>query len=218
MTTGPGDHGLVVEYWADYICPWCYLALDRVSYLTEQYGAQVLWRPYELHPEVPPEGVPAPRMPRNEDTTDYLRTELNDAGLGVTERRTWSNSARALALSVWAQPRGEWPALHHGLYEAYWVRSEDIGNPKVLVAVAASAGIEPAEAAEAVAGGWGHQEAMAAKEEALDLGISATPGWRFGGASVLSGAHPRTVFDRIIAVLNTPSTSRTRRGGGRSTG
>ena len=25
-----------IEVWYDYICPWCYLALDRAQYLEEQ--------------------------------------------------------------------------------------------------------------------------------------------------------------------------------------
>ncbi len=38
-------------------------------------------------------------------------------------------------------------------------------------------------------------------ERALDLGIGATPGWHFGDGAVLTGAHPREVFDRVMARL-----------------
>ena len=46
---------MTVEHWADYICPWCYLALDRVDHLITAHGVDVVWRPYELHPEIPSE-------------------------------------------------------------------------------------------------------------------------------------------------------------------
>ena len=64
--------GPSVEYWADYICPWCYLALDRVAHLVTAHGADVQWRPYELHPEIPFEGAPTPHFNRAADTDRYL--------------------------------------------------------------------------------------------------------------------------------------------------
>jgi predicted DsbA family dithiol-disulfide isomerase len=195
----PAAAHLTVEYWADYICPWCYLALDRVAHLTAAHGADVIWRPYELHPEIPTEGAPLPHFSRAEDTDRYLTAELRAAGLDIARRDRWSNSARALALSTWAQDRPEWPALHHALYEAYWLGGRDIGDPRVLTDVATRSGIPSDLAMEALASGRGREEAVAAKERAIDLGIAATPGWHFGDGIVLSGAHPRETFDKVLA-------------------
>ncbi len=192
---------LTIEYWADYICPWCYLALDRVDHLVSQHRADVLWRPYELHPEIPSEGAPLPHFARAEDTERYLDDELRAAGLGAVGRERWSNSARALALSVWAQERADWPALHRALYRAYWEDGRDIGSAAELVRIASAAGVPEVEAADAVGSGWGREQAAAAKERALDLGVAATPGWHFGNGVVLSGAHPRETFDRVVTRL-----------------
>ena len=193
---------MLVEYWADYICPWCYLALDRVDHLVAAHGADVVWRPYELHPEIPAEGGQLPHFRRAEDTDRYLADELRAAGLAIARRNRWSNSSRALALSTWALDRAEWPALHRSLYRAYWVEGRDIGHPAVLADVAAGAGLPAGEVADAVAEGWGRDEASAAKERALDLGIANTPGWHFGDGVVLSGAHPRGTFDKVVGRLS----------------
>lgn len=187
-----------VEYWADYICPWCYLALDRVDHLVARHGIVVTWRPFELHPEIPPDGGPLPRMTRARDTTDYLTAELAAAGLDVTARSTWSNSRRALALSVWASDRPEWAGLHRRLYEAYFVHGLDIGDPDVLSGSAVDAGLPAAEVRRALETGAGLADVAAARERALDLGIGATPGWHFGNGIVLAGAQPRSVFDRVV--------------------
>ena len=41
--------------WSDYLCPWCYVG--RASSATiEELGVEVVHLPYELHPEIPPEG------------------------------------------------------------------------------------------------------------------------------------------------------------------
>ena len=190
---------MLIEYWADYICPWCYLALDRVSYLTERHGAEVRWRPFELHPEIPAEGDTAPPIRRTRETTDWLRRELGEAELPVAARTTWSNSRRALALSTWAEDRPEWPGLHRAIYHAYFVGGVDLGNPEALIAIAIAAGLPAEETARSVADGEGLERVAESRERALDLGIGATPGWHLESGVVFTGVHKREVYDRVIA-------------------
>jgi predicted DsbA family dithiol-disulfide isomerase len=188
---------VLIEVWADYLCPWCYLAQDRVRYLEEHHGADVRWRPFELHPEIPPEGGPAPSLRRPPETRARLRDQLAAAGLPARPRTTWSNSRRALALAAWAERDPAWPALHRGLYHAYWAEGRDLGDPEVLVAVATAAGVAGAQ--RAVADGAGLEGVAAARERALDVGIGSTPGWRLPGGVVFTGVHEREVFDRVVA-------------------
>jgi len=42
--------------WFDYVCPWAYLGRDRTA-LMRSLGVDVVVRPFELHPEIPREGV-----------------------------------------------------------------------------------------------------------------------------------------------------------------
>ena len=191
---------LTVEYWADYLCPWCYLSLDRVRYLEEEYGATVTWHPFELHPDIPPEGGPAPNLRKSSGSARWLRDELAAAGLPVVRRMTWSNPRRALGLSVWVRDHYQaWPDFHAGLYHAYWAEGADLGDPVVLIRVAERTGIEPVAAAAALAEGSGLQSAAQEQEHALDLGIGNTPGWHLGDGVVFTGVHERDVFDRVIA-------------------
>ncbi len=190
-----------IEVWADYVCPWCYLAIDRVRYLESEHDATVVWHPFELHPEVPPGGAPAPRGRTTREVRSELRSDLEEAGLPIVRRTRISNSARALALSAWATDGEHWPALHRALYDAYWTEDLDLGDPETLVDIAARAGIDRTAASDAVAEGAGREAVRAARERALDLGIGGTPGWHFGNGVVLVGAHPPEVFDRVIARL-----------------
>ncbi len=41
---------LTVQVWSDYICPFCHIARECVAYLEGEYGAQVQWLPFDLHP------------------------------------------------------------------------------------------------------------------------------------------------------------------------
>ncbi|MDJ0959322.1 MAG: DsbA family protein [Acidimicrobiia bacterium] len=190
---------LTIEYWADYLCPWCYLAQDRVRYLREQHGATMVWRPFELHPEIPPEGGPAPNLRRSSGAARWLRDELKAAGLPVVRRVTWSNTRRALGLSVWAADQPNWPDLHEALYHAYWAEGADLGEPTVLLRIAREVGIDSDGAAAALAEGSGLQEATHHHQRALDLGIGNTPGWHVGDGVVFTGVHERSVYDRVVA-------------------
>lgn len=191
--------GRRIEYWADYICPWCYLALDRADHLRNRHGAEVVWHPYELHPEIPAGGEPAPSAHRSRDTAEYLRGALREAGFPVAPRLTWSNSRRALALSWTLRTHPRWGVLHRGLYTAYWAQGRDLGDPAELAAIGVESGISAAEVEAAVAEPAGGSGVDASRERALDLGIAATPGWHFGEGIVLTGAHPRAAFDRVMA-------------------
>ena len=58
---------------SDYVCPWCYIAPERVDRQQREYPVDADWRPFELHPETP---------------RDVLRGDLATAG-GREEWRPW---------------------------------------------------------------------------------------------------------------------------------
>jgi predicted DsbA family dithiol-disulfide isomerase len=186
------------EYWADYICPWCYLALDRVDHLVSTHGVEVRWRPFELHPEIPAGGETIPPIAKSRDSKRWLREQLDAAGLRTTRRNHWSNSRKALALSVWAEQRPEWPDLHHALYRAYFADGIDIDDERELARLAASAGISETDATGAIAAGAGMEAVARSRDAALDLGIANTPGWHLGDGIAFTGVYERERFDRVV--------------------
>lgn len=56
------------------ICPWCFVGKRRLEQALEQIGlaqpAQVLWRPFELNPTMPKEGL---------DRRSYLEAKFGGA-------------------------------------------------------------------------------------------------------------------------------------------
>lgn len=187
---------MAVEVWFDYLCPWCYLATERVSYLRDTHGLTVEWRPFELHPEIPPGGTELAVRPGSGRAVRELAAA---AGLPLGSRRRSNNTRIALALSAWASSSPGWDRLHDRMFSAYWVDGVDLEDPDLLVDLAAASGIERGAAHDAVASGAGLEVLHASKAEALDLGVGATPGWHFGNGVVFTGIHPDHVMDRIVA-------------------
>ena len=50
-----------LEVISDVICPWCYIGKNRlekaIEIMGDVYPIEVVWRPFELNPALPPQGI-----------------------------------------------------------------------------------------------------------------------------------------------------------------
>src|SRR5437763_13622911 len=85
------DFRIVV--FADFVCPYSFLAVDQIDRLAREYDVRPLWRPHWLHPETPPEGTPCARTP---DRAERLRAWEKDMSpehsdrMCIPEKRQYS--------------------------------------------------------------------------------------------------------------------------------
>ena len=103
-------------------------------YSVNTFGAQIEWRPFDLHPEYPPEGIPRAELERRYGAglADRRREMFEQAGLPHAEPlEKVSNSRGALMLAELARDRGKFDELHPRLFDAYWARGLDIGDEQV---------------------------------------------------------------------------------------
>src|SRR5210317_275620 len=85
-----------IEIFSDVVCPWCYIGkrrLDAVLQTSAGDDVDVLWRPYQLYPGLPPGGMlrEAFLLARNPGTEDVgalraripsrIRSEAQEVGL-----------------------------------------------------------------------------------------------------------------------------------------
>src|SRR3954469_9810645 len=52
-----------VAVFADFVCPYSFLAVEQIDRLALEYGVEPMWRPHWLHPDTPPEGSPRVNTP-----------------------------------------------------------------------------------------------------------------------------------------------------------
>ena len=161
----------------------------------------MVWLPFELHPEIPPEGMPRERYfspGRTEQMAARLREMAAEVGLKMQTRDRLINTRLALATAEFARERGAFDAVHKALFKAHWEGLADLDSVEDLKRIVAEAGLDPAELGEALAAGRYEEALDANRREAVAVGINAIPAHIFARRFLVVGAQPDEVFDQVL--------------------
>jgi predicted DsbA family dithiol-disulfide isomerase len=188
--------------WSDYVCPWAYLGRDRTA-LMRDLGVEVTVLPYELHPEIPPEGVevrPGGRLARVFAT---IGAECDQLGIEFTPPRRSPNTHHVLEVAevVRVHAPEAYPAFDRSLARAHWVEGRDLGDRDLVTQLLDEAGGPVDEIAELVADGAGSAALTASMAKARSVGVMATPAWWVDDALLIPGAQPRETIERWITKM-----------------
>ena len=173
----------------------------RVDQLREEFDIDVSWRPFELHPEIPPEGRDrGERRPRPEGYVNPIRQLAEEAGLPFAPGRHTPNSHRSLEAAEFAREQGLFDEYHRALFGAYFGEGRDIGDLDVLKALASDVGVDPDGLGEAIETKRFTEYVNDATDEARGMGITGTPTFVFGAGErqlPIVGAQDYNVFQNI---------------------
>jgi predicted DsbA family dithiol-disulfide isomerase len=200
-----------IDIYSDTICPWCYLGKRRFDLAVAarpQYEPVVAWRPFELNPDVPVEGVDretfmAAKMP-DQARLEAAHVELERQGEGSGIRFRFDlisripNTRRSHLLIAHAARRGLQSAIKDRLMRAYFEEGVDIGELDELVRLGAEVGLSAAEARNALILRVGQDGVVAAERHAAVLGITGVPTYIFDGQYTISGAQEVGMFARVF--------------------
>ena len=202
---------MVIEVYADIVCPWCYVGARRLSAalgqrprLPHPEGPRRRWRPFQLQPTMPRPGIPWADFVRQKfggperaravfarvaevGARDGIRFDFDRVASAPNTR-----DAHRLILYAAAQGR-EWE-LAEALFAAYFAEGCDLGRREELVSVASAAGFTPGEVRDYLAGDEGGAEVDASQEMAYRRGVTGVPFYVFDGRIALSGAQPVEVM------------------------
>ncbi len=165
-----------VVVFADFVCPYSFLAVDQIDRLAREYDLKPLWRPYWLHPETPPEGTPCARTP---DRVERLHAWIKDMApeqlprIRIPEKRQYS--FLAFEALEFAFDQGLDFPFKTALYDLMWTEGRDIGEPETLMAAAEQVGLDPADLNVALSDHSYAERALEAIKQARSIGITNTP-------------------------------------------
>jgi predicted DsbA family dithiol-disulfide isomerase len=206
-----------IDVYSDTVCPWCYLGKRRFETALAarpQFEPQVIWRAFELNPDLPPEGVDRARHlaatvgdPRRAAETQASLTALG-ASVGIAFRfdliERIPNTRRSHLLIALAGRRGRQAQVAERIMRAYFEEGCDIGDVNELVRLGVEAGLAEGEARNALVLRAGQDAVVATQRHATGLGITGVPTFVFDREYTVSGAQESDtlirVFDQVAQI------------------
>lgn len=208
---------LTIDIYSDVMCPWCIIGYSQLqkglAELKGEIEAEVRWLPFELNPDMPPEGEESvAHIARKYGRTPEQARAGRDQMLAVGERAGYSfayagqgeappsmlrNTFMAHKLLKWALIEAG-PAVQNrlklALFDAHFQQRRDVSDPDVLVEIAAAQGLDPAGARaaldDAALGAIVRQE----ESQAYDMNITGVPAMIVQGKFLIPGAQEPEVY------------------------
>jgi predicted DsbA family dithiol-disulfide isomerase len=191
-----------IDIYSDTVCPWCYLGKRRFELAMAarpQYEPRVTWRPFELNPDIPADGVDraaylASRVGKPEQVAE-IQAELKRQGeaSGIEFRfdliERMPNTRRSHLLIAHAARCRRQGAVKERVMRAFFEEGCDIGDINELVRLAVEAGLNEHESRSALILREGQDGVIAAERHASVLGITGVPTFIFDGQYTISGAQ-----------------------------
>ncbi len=165
------------------------------------------WRPFDLHPEYPAEGIPRAELVARYGERFHGRVQelFQRSGLAYNPpAEVVSNSRRALRVTELARERGLHERMHDRLMDAYWSEARDIGDPSLLLELAIEVGLASEEVRALLSSNRHLDTVSRSTMEAQSIGVTGVPAWLLDGRLLVLGAQPREVFEQAFARIALP--------------
>lgn len=191
-----------IDFIADVVCPWCYLGwrrLEKALAMRPDLQATVTWRPYQLDPTLPEEGVDRknymaakfPNLERRAEIGKVLDQAAAEDGItwNLADIPVSPNTNAAHRLIRWAQGEGLQGPVLEGVLAAYFTELRDIGDPVVLADIGEKAGMDRLRLLQAFSEGVDQDTVAREHFQAHQAGVSGVPFMIFDGKIAVSGAE-----------------------------
>ncbi|MGH8666513.1 MAG: DsbA family oxidoreductase [Burkholderiales bacterium] len=172
------------------------LALFR-SKLPDELEPAVRWLPFQLNPDLPPEGIArktyierkfGPGGARNYARVAAVGTEVG-IDFAFDAITVQPNTVNAHRLMHHAARHEREDAMAESLFRGYFQEGAVLTDLSQLAALGARAGFEPATVAAYLASDEDRQAVLSADLEARQAGIGGVPFFIFNRRVAVSGAH-----------------------------
>lgn len=206
---------LNIEIVSDFVCPWCFIGLRRLSAAIDLvrrdvpgFACRKRWRPFFLNPNTPPEGEPyLPFLEHkfgSRQRVDALFANVRQAGAAYgleyafEKIQVRANTLDAHRLVHWAQSQGDAEALVERLFVGQFQRGENVGDRATLCAIAAEVGMEARTVAAYLASGMDTAQVRRQERESRASGVSSVPTFLVDSRHVVVGAEDPAILARAI--------------------
>jgi predicted DsbA family dithiol-disulfide isomerase len=200
-----------IEIFSDLICPWCFIGKRRLDRALEQISTddiRIQWRPFQLYPDLPVEGVDRAAFYKARFGPDAdarkvgarITEEAREAGIALDYPRiarvpNTLNGHRLVAFFD-GDPRQH--ALMDALFTAYFIEGRDLGDSDVLSTIAERFGADAATIRARLESEELVREISGQVQGAYNAGLSGVPCFVLAGRFGIPGAQPVDTMRQFI--------------------
>jgi len=201
---------MIIDIVSDVICPWCYIGkrrLERALAMAPQPDVQITWRPFQLNPDMPPEGMDRgayliAKFGAAKGGSMYDRVRAAGAEDGIAFafdliKRT-PNTIKPHRLIRWAGNAGFQGALVEALFQAYFLAGQDLSDDATLIRIAHGAGCDADAVASYLASDADAEQIRSEDAFARQAGINGVPCFIIDHKFAISGAQPPEAFIEVF--------------------
>lgn len=182
----------------DYICPFCFLATERVLDLAGEFGLEAEWLGVEIHPEYPAEGKRRRKTERTVRISETLGNVAAEAGVEIRLPGFVTSSRLCLEGAEFAKEKNRFMEFHKACYAAYFREGKNIGLLETVLEAGGKAGLCPEELSESLRKGNFSEKIeknMESARENLVLGVPTL----YLGELRIHGIQPLESYRKLIA-------------------
>lgn len=129
----------------DYICPFSYIGSKRMQKIGEEFGLEIDWKGYEIHPEYPANGKERKRTLRTIRVLESLQNVMGGDDIKFQLPGFITNSRLCLEAAEFSKSKGKFIEFHNLCYEAYFLGNKNIGDKDIILEVADNVGVDKDE-------------------------------------------------------------------------
>jgi predicted DsbA family dithiol-disulfide isomerase len=207
---------------SDFVCPWCYIGEKRLSRaigrLPSGIGVQLQWLPFELNPDMPPEGMDRRTYlsrkfgswERVQAMQDRIVLAGRDDGASFDYQaiKRTPNTLLAHRVSWLAQREGRQRVFVEAVLRAYFAHGRDIGSRGVLAEIASGVALDRDAVAALLSSDEGVASVRALERAAAEGGVEGVPYFVIGGTAIVGAQPAETILQTIIGAAGQPAPRR----------
>ena len=202
-----------IDIVSDVVCPWCIIGYRNLEQAITELGMQdrveIEWQPFELNPDMPPEGEnlrqhSARKYGGTPESSVKFRKEMTARGqeVGFTfdyfDDIKIVNTRDAHVLLEYAKEFNLQTELKLRLFSAFFSEQKDVSDRQVLINEAATVGLNTTEAMARLEEAHASEEVQAIDAQWQQMGVSSVPTVVVNRKSAIAGAHPVEAFKQLI--------------------
>jgi|TARA_B110000093_G_C12772224_1_gene327014 predicted DsbA family dithiol-disulfide isomerase len=208
-----------IDIFSDTICPWCYIGKKRLNKAISKFPNEefkITWRPFQLNPNMQADGMDRKEYLvskfGSEDGANTVYESIHKEGLKEAVDFQFDkiqitpnsfNSHRLLALAYQKNLQNE---IIEDLFQAYFLKGLDIGDPNTLLDIAKNHEINEDEFKQYLTDKSNIEPLANEEKEARKMGIKGVPNFIVNQQLVINGAQPvenfELIFSKILAQVN----------------